>query len=212
MDRNTVEVSGFLFTDEKLAGEADKELSAIKYIEKKMDTQSPELVLDLYNSLIDQEFFHTPVGIDFLRRIQKFLLSEISIDSKTVKPIPVSDIASEAAPKKDEYEGRLTASEKERYKKRDTLMKEEVKKYRQRNRYFIVASIALVIMVIAMFVITLTGNSPTILNYENAIIDKYSGWEEELEQREMDIRIRETELNKMEQTEAPEEAEVEADE
>ena len=42
----------------------------------------------------------------------------------------------------------------------------------------------LAVSVIAMFIISGTGNNTTILNYENQLIDKYEAWEQELEQRE----------------------------
>ncbi len=35
-----------------------------------------------------------------------------------------------------------------------------------------------------MFFIASTGKNPNILNYENAIINKYAEWEEELRERE----------------------------
>lgn len=52
----------------------------------------------------------------------------------------------------------------------------------------------LVIMVILMFVISLTGRAPTILNYRSKVQNEYSEWEEELKAREDLIREREHEL------------------
>ena len=45
-------------------------------------------------------------------------------------------------------------------------------------------NVILAILVIAMFVIANTGNNPNILNYENAVINKYAEWEQELRERE----------------------------
>lgn len=49
--------------------------------------------------------------------------------------------------------------------------------------------------IIGMFVIMhFSGNSVTIMNYENEIINKYEDWEKELELREAEIMKREVEL------------------
>ena len=52
----------------------------------------------------------------------------------------------------------------------------------------------LVIVIIALFVITGTSKNPNIINYENALIDKYSSWESELNQKEKDLRVKEKEI------------------
>ena len=48
--------------------------------------------------------------------------------------------------------------------------------------------------VILMFVISLTGRAPTILNYRSKVQNEYSEWEEELKAREDLIQEREHEL------------------
>jgi hypothetical protein len=45
-----------------------------------------------------------------------------------------------------------------------------------------------------MFVISMTGSSPTILNYEKAVQNRYAEWEKELSDRESVIREKEKEL------------------
>ena len=58
-----------------------------------------------------------------------------------------------------------------------------------------ILNILLILLVIAMFVITLTGNNPTILNYEQKLQNKYAGWEQELTERENAVREKERELS-----------------
>ena len=50
-------------------------------------------------------------------------------------------------------------------------------------------------IIIGMFIINQTSNHPTILNYEEKIIDKYAQWEEQLDQREQELNERERQLN-----------------
>ena len=46
-----------------------------------------------------------------------------------------------------------------------------------------------------MFLVNyLTGNSVNVFNYENALIDKYESWENNLKEREAAIREKENEL------------------
>ena len=50
------------------------------------------------------------------------------------------------------------------------------------------------ILVVLLFVITLTGENANIINYRNAIVNEYSDWEDELTQREQIVREKEREL------------------
>lgn len=45
----------------------------------------------------------------------------------------------------------------------------------------------LVIMMVSMFAITLTSDSPTILDYEKKIVNRYEAWEQELDAREQEL-------------------------
>ena len=67
----------------------------------------------------------------------------------------------------------------------------EIKKLRTINRILLVACITLALCVIGMFYISTTINSPTILNYEQEILNKYSSWEQELTEREQAVREKE---------------------
>lgn len=53
----------------------------------------------------------------------------------------------------------------------------------------------LIIMVIIMFLISLSGSRPTVLNYRRAIENEYSSWKQELDERESAIKAKERELN-----------------
>ena len=52
----------------------------------------------------------------------------------------------------------------------------------------------LAVMVVIMFLISLTGKNENILNYKNVITNRYAEWEQELTEREAVIRQKETEL------------------
>ena len=68
------------------------------------------------------------------------------------------------------------------------------KTFRNEYKISLIVNIILVIMVIAMFVITLKAENPNMINYRTAILNQYSEWEQELNEREATIKARELEL------------------
>lgn len=176
-------VEGFLFHDEEMAEKARREAAGIKYIRSKTSMDSPGMVLQVYEKIIEQQLFETPVGIGYLRELQEYLLTIPAIRNEDVKPIPVEEII------KQEYVPLKEVEQKEQKKKE--------KSGRKADRRFwisVAANVILALMVAAMFAITLTSQHPNILNYEEKLLDKYAGWEEELKGREQQIREKEKKL------------------
>ena len=62
------------------------------------------------------------------------------------------------------------------------------------HKGFTLAEMLLVIAIIAMLVITLSSDQPNILNYETALQNRYSTWEQELTERERAVREKEDSL------------------
>ena len=54
--------------------------------------------------------------------------------------------------------------------------------------------VILAVAMAVMVVLSLSSNLPTVINYENQLLDKYSGWEQELSEREKAVKVREREL------------------
>ena len=80
------------------------------------------------------------------------------------------------------------------YKKQQQL----TQKYRSHFQITLAMTIILAISVASMFLLVLSSNLPTILNYQTKLIDKYSAWEEELQEKEDALNVREAELEKLE--------------
>ena len=55
-------------------------------------------------------------------------------------------------------------------------------------------TVIILVLIGVMFYISTTGSTPTVLNYEKALQNRYATWEQELEQRESEIREKEKEL------------------
>ena len=85
MDMYTVD--GFIFEDEEMAKIARKEEEGIRFIKQRTALDNPEVVLKLYNKLLEQELFVTPVGIRFLTELQNILLTSVYIAREEIAPI-----------------------------------------------------------------------------------------------------------------------------
>ena len=57
-----------------------------------------------------------------------------------------------------------------------------------------VTSLILLISVVSMMLLAATSDNVNIVNYENKLIDKYSSWEQELEEREQAVKEQEQAL------------------
>ncbi len=179
----TLEAEGFVFYTQKDAELAMQERKKIQYLKAHMDYGNPPGVLNLYEKAIRERVFKTPVGLVFLKEVQDYLIKSPNIDNSAIASIPLFVT----------YEGSLRAhTQPARRHIQPSAGKRE--KSSALLPVSVGINIVLVIAVIAMFAITLTSDQPNILNYERAILDKYAGWEQELTQRERDIREAERNL------------------
>lgn len=175
MEKRQYEVEGFLFTEEEAAVQAKKEVSGVSYMKTKVDRNNPEKVLKFYNRTVEENVFQTPVGISYLYELQQYLREIPYIEASAILPIPV-----------DKLHGKENQAE--------TKIRQKNIDFRKRYKITFSIAVVLLIMVAAMFAITLTSDTPTILNYENKIINRYEHWEQELEEREKELDEREKKL------------------
>lgn len=173
---------GFQFTSDEDLKMAKEEAQRINYISEKLNANDPESILLVYNKSIQSNVFTSPIGLDFLKSVQSYLKKSEAIDNSQILDIPVRYSISDA----------LVLHENARY---DSLNKKEKKSYKNEFRSSLLINGILLILVILMFVITLKADNPNILNYKNALEDKYATWEQDLTERENNLKQREAELN-----------------
>ena len=176
-------IEGFQFGTEADANQARSEKERIEKIEEKIDYNNPQMVSVVYKKAIDNRTFKTPVGYWFLKKL-KNILEDNELDEE-IPNIPVYGVYS-LRERANYVSEKVKPSEK---RQRTLLEKTQAEK-----KISIGINIALVILVVAMFYISYTGSNPTIINYENAIQNKYSKWEQELSQRESLVREKEKDL------------------
>ena len=88
-----------------------------------------------------------------------------------------------------------TAAEIVEEPQKNKKQQKEKKHNPKSGKTLIVVNIFLVLTIIGMFALSATSNVPTIVNYENKIINKYEQWEKELEEREEAVKQREQQLD-----------------
>jgi uncharacterized DUF497 family protein len=170
------QVDGFEFDSRKRAKQAKKEKEGVDYIRKQTSFKNPETLLKLYNKILDEELFQTEVGISFLRELQEHMRMIPYIKSEEIRPIPA-----------------VKTEKKEKTSPKATVP-------RRAFQIAVGLDIVLAACIAGMFIITaVSGNSRTILNYENEIIDKYEAWETDLESRQSELEAWEAELELREQ-------------
>ena len=181
MNQDTRIVAGYCFLGEDDANLARQEERKIAYMEKHMDYSVPEKVLVIYTRSIDERIFKTPVGHDYLRQMQDFLLNSPEIDPKNVPPIKM-------------YINYQPTMRQRTNPTRDRVKPPKEKKHADKFFVSVLLNIALALGICGMFAIAMKSDNPNILNYEKAVINKYASWEQDLSNREKAVREKEREL------------------
>ena len=192
-----------------------KEQKAVDYLRRQIDFGNPEVVLRVYKQVLTQGLFETQVGLGFLRELRDFLLRSPEISPADVpvlagaEPQDMPDAAGVSRVSAAEGEDAVKAEEDrqalEQAATREAIRREAQRivrreralsrEYRNKMYKALVGVVICVIAMIAMLVITLTSNLPTIINYRTKIVDEYSTWEKELNEREEALREYEESLD-----------------
>lgn len=184
MNENKFVESGFAFSTKEEAETAKKEINKVKIVKQKIDVNNPEMSLKIYNKLIEENVFTTPVGYTFLNDFREYLLGQPSVDNETVLPITISK---QVVVKEVFEKGQVKRSPLNNGKKTD---------YKKKANFLTKICIILSAVIVAMFIINMTSDNVNIINYRNEIINQYEDWEKELTEREEAVKILEDKYKK----------------
>ncbi|MBO4903353.1 MAG: hypothetical protein J5518_11225 [Lachnospiraceae bacterium] len=191
-------INGYDFQNEEDVDIAREELNKIQYISDKL-TDDPAAILTVYNKMIDSKIFITPIGVEYLRQLQGYLLRSSEIDDAQVQDVPVLISYQEALHYKDVEQALQQARQqqgRELPKKKAEEPESNTDKIKRRYRFSLITIAVLAVMVIAMFVIALNSNTPNIINYRTEIENEYADWAQQLSEKEEELRERENALQK----------------
>jgi len=185
-------VDGFLFEDEATAELAQNELEGIRFIKERTPLDNAEVVMKLYKKLLDQKLFVTPVGVRFMVELQNILLASNYIPRAEIPSIEVSSMVLKKELTPEEAELAKKGPVAKAAKKVDDKVEGNYKKPFYVALFF---AIVFALSVVGMFVITkVSGNNVNILNYRNEILNEYSQWEQQLQEKEAELKAWEAEL------------------
>lgn len=184
--KKRIVVNGFVFVNEAEAKQAQKEAEGVRYIREKTDMDQPDMVLQIYNKIIQQRLFETAVGFSYLKELQEYLQITPFIRKEDILPIPVLHPLLEESYKQKYGKEKQPAEQQKKVVNAD---------YRKRYQVSLFFCGILAVCVIAMFAITATSDNATILNYETELINRYAEWEQELSEREAALIERESGLS-----------------
>ena len=177
-----VVAEGYAFLNEEDAKRAMNESKRILQLEEKLDYSKSESILLVYKKAIQERVFKTPVGIQYLKRMQNYLLGRAEIDKTKIPPIQLYT-SYENVFRENLSPAKARVKPSEAGKKRNALLP-----------FSIILNIALIAAILAMFFIALDAKNPNLVNYENALVNKYAQWEQELTEREQTVRDKERAL------------------
>lgn len=197
-------VGNFTFDTVEEADAAKKEAQAIAYITKQIDLNNPDAILATYRAMLSKDLFHTTLGVAFLQEVYDMLIKQPSLQGQDIPKVPQTVQTEKAAEEEQKPEAEKQPKQekqpkikKAKRRKKDNIQQSsDVLKYKKRSEILGIACGAMLVIIIAMFVINMTSEHPTILNYEEKIVNKYAAWEEELTLKEQELNQREQKLQK----------------
>ena len=181
-DRDNLLVEGYRFGSYQDAGLAEEEARKAAYFREKTVGRSGRNLLTVYDRMLDEKVFQTPIGWEYLKEMQE-ILRTAGIPEDMIRPIPLYMTFSH-----------VTGEELDKSEVRQRIRPARPKKKADRFRISLVVNIFLAILVFAMFAITMNSDNPNILNYKQNITNQYASWDQELTEREKAVKEKEREL------------------
>lgn len=188
-DKKKYILDGYRFDDSESFEQGKREFNKITEIKSENDLKDEAGLRQVYDSLVESEEFVTPIGIGFLREVQKRLVKNPE-QRKTMKAIPffsyISDIPEEK--NKEELYEKNTETDKSDNMEPDIAIINNFGR-KLRNYRIIIAFMA--VMIIVPFGIVAYDKIFYSNGAEEALINEYASWKEELTRKEQELNERE---------------------
>ena len=176
-------VNGFSFDNKEAYDCAVKEEQVVRTMRSKFKSSDTKMAYKVYVKAVQEHVFTTVVGYEFLMELRQAILASGSISDKKLPAIPVQGSSGGNAQAPVGNTG-TRANSPGRYKR----LYEGQRVINKRLKVILFA----VFVVVAAFVIIDLNSEYSIFTYftdykskmEQELIEKYRGWEKELEMRE----------------------------
>lgn len=181
-EQNNYTVQGYHFTSAQDARVAEEEGKKIQYLEEKLAGRSTSNLLSIYDKVLDEKMFITPIGWTYLIQLRQRIIDQ-GIAQDLIRPVPLYVSFAFENPETKESKGVAREWIRPSVKKKKTMQ--------AKLRFSTILNVVLMLLVVAMFVITLQGENANAINYRRAIINEYASWEQELSEREKAVKEKE---------------------
>lgn len=175
-------VDGYIFAGKDDAELAKNEIRKIEYIESHTDMRKFEIVRSIYDKALEERYFQTPIGLEYMRDLQRSLKG-FGVKDEDIKPIPLYTKFK-----------RISFKDDDKVKNRVTKAQKKEMSLRMKYRNAVLVAVVFGIICFGMLLITLNGTTPNALNYKQAVTNQYAEWEQNLKEREAVIREKEREF------------------
>jgi hypothetical protein len=208
-------VEEYEFETQEQAQAARQELEQVNYLKEQTGKGDPDVVLTLYNKLVQRRVFSTPVGLGYLIELQDYLNAIPYIKKEDILPLLAENTDSsekqaqqpkkkpaQKKPQKPDPEAEERARQRQLHRQQEALVRRQIEKSNHYRRLFHISTFFAVVFAVAMvgmvIITMISKDNVNIVNYENTLIDKYESWEQELNEREAQLELREQQLDKQE--------------
>lgn len=181
-EKENLLVEGYRFGSYQDAKLAEEEQKKAEYFKEKTAGRSARNLLAVYDKMLDEKIFATPVGWAYLKEVQEELRS-LGLSEDMIRPIPMYVTFCH-----------MTGDEIDKTVVRQRIRPSRKKAKTDKFKISLLVNVFFVILVLAMFAITLNSDNPNILNYKKAVVNQYATWEQELSEREERVKEKERQL------------------
>ena len=171
-------LDGYLFSNDNDVKMAEEEKKKIVYLEEKLNYDNIESTKMVYEKLVNERVFRTPVGMEYVRKVRQSLMVR-GVPEEALVPFRLYQTYSSD---EDKRPVRIYKVEKKKDDNRGVL------------RASLWLNLALFLIAAGMIAIALLGETTNVLNYRYKLENDYAAWEQELNERENAIREKEREL------------------
>lgn len=179
-EKNNI-VDGYLFDNKTEYERAKKEYENILKLKKNLKLDDMGDVYNLYTKLAGGNYFSTSVGIGFLHELRRYLV-EAKYD-KMLIPITIH---------KEDVTRPVVIDEK--YMGKYEKLRAERDRLLALKKKLVIAIAALAFTVVGMIFIVITNDNLGYFNAEEKVLNKYSAWQERLQNWEEELIEREDAL------------------
>lgn len=187
-------VEGFVFENEEEYQLALKDAEMFDILWDKIKKSDRSVAIELYETLLSSDKVKTVVGMYNVKMLQNYLIQNGYVSESEINPIVGfvgRKVSTTDAMKSYEYSNRMKYMVNQK-------MNDKLEKYKATVATLKVVVLILAVVIAVMFVVQANGGTANYASAKEAVIDEYSEWEQDLNDREKEVKEKEEELKSIE--------------